>query len=123
MNLNELNNVFQLNIKLKKAGLMLTFWLTLRQFVSEKRLEKRLNESSPDIPIFGSDNFSSNVSNPAQINSKIISWVYLCLVKYWIFLSSGMLLLMSCQSPVVAFRIGYMILFLYFITTFQVMFS
>lgn len=102
---------------------MLTFWLTLRQFVSEKRLEKRLNESSPDIPIFGSDNFSSNVSNPAQINSKIISWVYLCLVKYWIFLSSGMLLLMSCQSPVVAFRIGYMILFLYFITTFQVMFS
>lgn len=52
--------------------------------------------------------------------SKFGAWLYKILIKYWIFISTGMLLLMSCQNEVVAYRIVYMILFLYFISTFQV---
>ena len=101
-----------------KVGLTLTFWLTLRQYIAE-RLDRTSPQQSTSQTMRRSEAiFGSTSSN--RINSKIINWIYLCLVKYWIYLSSGMLLLMSCQSPVVAYRIGYMILFLYFVTTFQV---
>ena len=75
------------------------------------------------ISVEDSSTFNAT-SNYGKINrlvqDEVVNWVYLCFIKYWIFLSSGMLLLMSCQNDVVAYRIGYMILFLYFITTFQV---
>lgn len=101
-----------------KVGLMLTFWLTQSQYLIEKRRESDLttiNQSGEEV-IVGSELTKKRI----MIKDLIINWIQLCFVKYWILLSSGMLLLMSCQNDVVAYRIGYMILFLYFITTFQV---
>jgi piezo-type mechanosensitive ion channel component 1/2 len=101
--------------------LLLFFWLTLRQFLTERRkksLRKSLNIE--DQSSYTADSTSTLVKNSLQ--AQIINWIYSCLVKYWIYLSSGMLLLMSCQNQVVAYRIGYMILFLAFITSFQVYF-
>lgn len=113
------------NFLIYKVGLTLTFWLTLRQFINEKISNNNLLTESTNVDnaliddTLNNNMFASTISNSTKINSKIVDWLYLCLVKYWIFLSSGMLLLMSCQNPVVAYRIGYMFLFLYFITTFQ----
>jgi hypothetical protein len=110
-----------------KAGLALTYWLTFKQFLTERRQKE--SGSSSDIVNGGTstnnqlriDSVSySLVSNTRQAH--IVHWIYGFLVKYWIFLSSGMLLLMSCQNSVVAYRIVYMVLLIYFITTFQVNF-
>ena len=108
---------------------MLAFWLTLSQYLNEKRNEVEMTELNQEdngvlrISVEDSSTFNAT-SNYGKINrlvqDEVVNWVYLCFIKYWIFLSSGMLLLMSCQNDVVAYRIGYMILFLYFITTFQV---
>jgi hypothetical protein len=105
-----------------KNGLLLSLWLTLKQHLNEVRKEKRLKSLSDPNNIATTSTETSSISfeNRNYIQAKIIDWIYLFLVKYWIFLSSGTLLLMSCQNEVVAYRIGYMVLFLYFITTFQV---
>lgn len=105
-----------------KNGLLLSLWLTLKQYLNEVRREKRLKSltNSNQAPATSTEASSISFDNRNDIQNKIIDWIYLFLVKYWIFLSSGTLLLMSCQNEVVAYRIGYMLLFLYFITTFQV---
>ena len=65
-------------------------------------------------------NIYIDASNSTIEGTFIGRWIYGLCIKYWIFVSTGMLLLMSCQNEVVAYRIVYMVLFLYFITVFQV---
>ena len=47
-------------------------------------------------------------------------WITNFLTKYWIFVSCGMLLLVSIQGTVVVYRIIYMAFYLFFILSFQV---
>ncbi|CAF4322153.1 unnamed protein product [Rotaria sp. Silwood2] len=47
-------------------------------------------------------------------------WLINLLIKYWIFVSCGMLLLVSIQNTVVIYRIIYMVFYLLFILSFQV---
>ena len=47
-------------------------------------------------------------------------WLVNFLTKYWIFVSCGMLLLVSIQNTVVMYRIIYMVFYLFFILSFQV---
>lgn len=92
--------------------MLLFYCLTVRQYITERRAQ-RLRE----LTGMG-DHIDSNMAINTQ--SQITDMFYSILVKYWIFLSSATLLFMSCQNEVVAYRIGYMALFLYFITAFQV---
>ncbi len=104
-----------------KNGLLLSLWLTFKQYLNEVRKQNRLKSSDPNrFPTTSAGTSTSSLDNRNEMQDKIFGWIYLCLVKYWIFLSSGTLLLMSCQNEVVAYRIGYMVLFIYFISTFQV---
>lgn len=100
-----------------KAGLTLFFWLTLHQFITERREATLLN-----IPI-NERNTNQLPFLDQNFQTEVVEWIQSIFAKYWIILSSLMLLLMSCQNEVVAYRIGYMCLFLYFITTFQVIFN
>ena len=99
-----------------KAGLTLIFWLTMHQFITERREATILH-----IPIYDTDTNQLPFLDQ-NFQTELFGWIQSIFAKYWIFLSSLMLLLMSCQNEVVAYRIGYMGLFLYFITTFQVFF-
>lgn len=102
-------------------SLLLTFYLTLKQYINEKRKAKQLLTNSPtQAPCSTTPSSSANTLTKHSPPNAMIAWLLSFLIKYWIFLSSITLLLMSCQQPVVAYRIGYMILFLYFIATFQV---
>jgi hypothetical protein len=47
-------------------------------------------------------------------------WIVNLLTKYWIFVTCGMLLLVSIQNTVVIYRIIYMAFYLFFILSFQV---
>ncbi|CAF4212188.1 unnamed protein product, partial [Rotaria sp. Silwood2] len=50
-------------------------------------------------------------------------WLINLLIKYWIFVSCGMLLLVSIQNTVVIYRIIYMVFYLLFILSFQISFG
>lgn len=100
-----------------KAALLSTFWLTLRQFITERRKERARLNISPELGVTSPG--SNSMLDASTMQTTFLNMFHSMLVKYWIFLSSGMLLLMSCQNQVVAYRIVYMILFLYFITAFQ----
>ncbi len=103
-----------------KSALLLLLWLTLKQYVTERQ-EK--SQQQQQFQTGSSDAQSINarsVSVKTTLQTQTIDWIYAKLVKYWIFLSTLTLLFMSCQNEVVAYRIVYMILFLYFITTFQI---
>ena len=108
-----------------KMGLLFFHWSTLRLFLMERCKTKSQatdetliisNSASPDLFGIG----SSNTITKPNIQTKIVDLIHSILIKYWINLSSSMLLLISCQNDVVAYRIGYMCLFVYLITAFQV---
>ncbi len=121
-----------------KTGLITFLLLTLKQFITERKEQIRragglqLVSDIHDVNFMQPQIDEENVLHIFQnredgftksyIQSTVSSWFHMFLIKYWIFLSSLTLLLMSCQNDVVAYRIGYMVLFLYFITTFQVIF-
>ncbi len=106
---------------------MLTFWLTLSQYLTEKRnevvLSSFVHEESGLRAATSSSILDLASSKRASIKKNVINWIQMFFIKSWILLSSGMLLLMSCQNPVVVYRIGYMLLFLYFIAVFQISYS
>ncbi len=105
---------------------MITFWLTFSQYLTEKRNEVVLTTSHEESGLQTAASLSIldlAASKRADIKKNVINWIQMFFIKFWIILSSGMLLLMSCQNPVVVYRIGYMILFLYFIFVFQISYS
>lgn len=102
---------------------MLTFWLTLSQYLTEKRNEMVLSSMSNEESGLRADLDSTldlATKKRNMIKKNVINWIQILFIKTWILLSSGMLLVMSLQDPVVVIRIGYMIFFLYFISAFQV---
>ncbi|CAM4812248.1 unnamed protein product [Rotaria magnacalcarata] len=91
---------------------MLFFWLTLRQYINEKRMN---NVQATDMR----RNSTSQDSYPRRLGR----WLINLLTKYWIFVSCGMLLLVSIQTTVVLYRIIYMAFYLFFILSFQISFG
>ncbi|CAF1290556.1 unnamed protein product, partial [Rotaria sordida] len=97
---------------LLKSFYMMFFWLTLRQYINEKRLANtEVNEARR--------NSTTNDSYPRRLGR----WLINLLTKYWIFVSCGMLLLVSIQNTVVIYRIIYMVFYLFFILSFQISFG
>ncbi|CAF3267963.1 unnamed protein product [Rotaria sp. Silwood2] len=100
---------------LLKSFYMMFFWLTLRQYINEKRnTNTRLNE----VIELTRRSSASNDSYPRRLGR----WLINLLTKYWIFVSCGMLLLVSIQNTVVIYRIIYMAFYLFFILSFQISF-
>ncbi|CAF3473310.1 unnamed protein product [Rotaria sp. Silwood1] len=97
---------------LLKSFYKMFFWLTLRQYINEKRLANtEVNEARRNsIP---------NDSYPRRLGQ----WLINLLTKYWICVSCGMLLLVSIQNTVVIYRIIYMVFYLFFIISFQISFG
>ena len=110
-----------------KTCLLTFLLLTLKQFITEhKRTKRLLLLSALNQPLADADNelsgeetalpatvhrsssprlhLTENDLAKAYFKSNIAVWVHGFLIKYWIFLSSGTLLLMSCQNQVVAYR-------------------
>lgn len=113
-----------------KAGLISCLLLSLKQFIAQRdtnTTNDTSNTADPEASTSSRPNvvrrLSENALAKAYFKSTFATWLHSFLIKYWIFLSSGTLLLMSSQNDVVAYRIVYMALFLYLITTFQLMYS
>ncbi|CAF1149255.1 unnamed protein product, partial [Didymodactylos carnosus] len=104
---------------LVKSFYMVFFWLTLRQFISEIRNSRTLSEHDTGQGQIRLSSESSTRSYPRRLGR----WIVNIMTKYWIFISCGMLLLMSIQQTVVAYRIIYMMFYLFFILSFQISFG
>ncbi|CAF1290006.1 unnamed protein product [Adineta steineri] len=95
-----------------KSFYMMFFWLTFRQYISERQNANiQPNEAVPLT--------TSPVSYPKRLGQWLINF----LTKYWIFVSCGMLLLVSIQNTVVIYRIIYMAFYLFFILSYQISFG
>lgn len=112
----------------------LMFWLTLRQYIRERRHNRRgEGEKYAMEPVASPSSrksiveiFNFDVTDMVDgYDSNTMIWlghyVWCLLCKYWIFVCAAMLLVISIQE-VVVYRIIYMILFLYFVLSFQFMY-
>lgn len=108
------------------------FWITLRQYQEEKELE-RVNPSGGNSNAAGSSNqartsfhrkmsFASAAMPELDTTlAKFSRVIRILFVKYWIWIVTIMLMVMSLRGDqVVIYRIIYMLLFLSFIFVFQV---
>ena len=103
------------------------FWVTFRQYREEKAFKKcdqinvTLNISSPQSYL---RHFSVSNVDSLNISSSLLSLsnsIHSILVKYWIWVVTIMLMVMSFDSKnVVIYRVFYMLLFLSFIFILQV---
>ncbi|CAF2332716.1 unnamed protein product [Rotaria sp. Silwood2] len=97
---------------LVKSLYMMIFCLTFRQYINERR--------SLNIPSTEGHRVSISANSYA---GRLGRWFISFLTKYWIFVSCGMILLVSIRGTVVIYRIIYMIFYLFFILSFQISFG
>lgn len=117
------------------------FWVTLRQAVQEwlQRRQTALGQglaleevvdSPPPPPADDEDPFRVKHRMPSTAKDGLVGhdsdaiksvgrWMWHMFCKYWIFVCTGMFLLIALQEAVI-YRIIYMVLFLYFVITFQI---
>ncbi|CAF1213486.1 unnamed protein product [Rotaria magnacalcarata] len=114
---------------LVKSLYMMFFWLTLRQYINERQ--------NPNVSIIAETFFFYSQEficfllfidqrfsrSPDSYPRRLGQWLINILTKYWIFVSCGMLLLVSIQNTVVIYRIIYMAFYLFFILSFQISFG
>ncbi|CAG2112964.1 unnamed protein product [Medioppia subpectinata] len=116
------------------------FWITLKQYLEEKETEKRkqfaqgvmlqpfnitFSTGQPGAPPHDLRRQMSLATTTGTNQSPIVLWLTNLLkdllVKYWIWIVTSMLMVMSLSGDrVVLFRIVYMALFLSFVLLFQV---
>lgn len=106
------------------------FWLTLRQFMKERQ-EARQNSALADMvaPLQVTVGTATGVQNrqedknQSKIMKTIGAFVVRFLVKFWIWVVAIMLFIVAITGQrMTAFRILYMVLFLFFILSFQLSF-
>ncbi|CAF4702929.1 unnamed protein product [Rotaria sp. Silwood1] len=97
---------------LVKSIYMMVFCLTFRQYISGRG---NLNLSSTEGHRFSisADSYTGRLGR----------WFINFLTKYWIFVSCGMILLVSIRGSVVIYQIIYMVFYLFFILSFQISFG
>ncbi|XP_065315038.1 piezo-type mechanosensitive ion channel component 2-like isoform X2 [Gordionus sp. m RMFG-2023] len=105
------------------------FWITMRQFVIEKKKENLVRVISIDGQqqqlITGALKPSDILSQDGtRITSKLGHLMYWLCIKYWILICCGFLLFMGiATAPVVLYRIGYTMFFVVFLIMFQMVFK
>ncbi|CAF3646268.1 unnamed protein product [Rotaria sordida] len=95
-----------------KSLYMMIFWLTLRQYINERRSLNAPSTEGHRLSI-SADSYGGRLGQ----------WFINFLTKYWIFVSCGMILIVSIRGTVVIYRIIYMVFYLFFILSFQISFG
>uniref|UniRef100_A0A914W7L3 Piezo-type mechanosensitive ion channel component n=1 Tax=Plectus sambesii TaxID=2011161 RepID=A0A914W7L3_9BILA len=125
------------------------FWVTLRQYIHEQ-MEKNRNvmvggvgthpfhvafttaysdvekpmrqPSSVSQEMRSKDRRPSSILHPSPKIQQFAKWMRRLISKYWVVINLCLLLLISLQNPVVAYRVVYMAFFLLFVNCFQISF-
>uniref|UniRef100_A0A3B3RZ37 Piezo-type mechanosensitive ion channel component 2a, tandem duplicate 2 n=1 Tax=Paramormyrops kingsleyae TaxID=1676925 RepID=A0A3B3RZ37_9TELE len=105
-----------------KIVCLLSFWLLLRQALTERR-EKLQQESAlsgikVDVPAEGGgDGVNSQEKEIVQVLGSMVMAMF---VKYWIYLCGGMFFFVSFEGRIVMYKIIYMMLFLFGVALYQI---
>ncbi|XP_077306524.1 piezo-type mechanosensitive ion channel component 1 isoform X2 [Lithobates pipiens] len=97
----------------------LTFWLLLRQFVTEQ-LQKRRRVSPPLVEVTVQESGQSAEKNLLKCVGDQVMGFY---AKYWIYVCGGMFIMVSFAGRLVVYKIVYMFLFLLCLIIFQVYYT
>ncbi|KAM4614365.1 piezo-type mechanosensitive ion channel component 1 [Discoglossus pictus] len=97
----------------------LTFWLLLRQFVSEKLLKpKKVVTALMEVTVSGTGEVPEK-NFLKCLGEQVMSFY----AKYWIYVCGGMFIVVSFAGRLVVYKIVYMFLFLLCLTLFQVYYT
>ncbi|XP_072425936.1 piezo-type mechanosensitive ion channel component 2 isoform X1 [Chiloscyllium punctatum] len=95
----------------------LTFWLLLRQYITERREAKKLKESAlSEVKVEELDDGQQG----KEIMKVLGTLVMGMFVKYWIYVCGGMFFFVSFEGKIVMYKIIYMMLFLFCVALYQV---
>ncbi|XP_063293700.1 piezo-type mechanosensitive ion channel component 1 isoform X1 [Pelobates fuscus] len=98
---------------------MLTFWLLLRQFVTEKLLKhKKETPALVEVTVSGAE--PSKEKNLLKCFGEQVMSFY---AKYWIYLCGGMFIVVSFAGRLVVYKIVYMFIFLLCLVFFQLYYT
>ncbi|XP_078397176.1 piezo-type mechanosensitive ion channel component 2-like [Cetorhinus maximus] len=95
----------------------LTFWLLLRQYITERREAKKLKESAlSEVKVEELEDGQQG----KEIMKVLGTLVMGMFVKYWIYVCGGMFFFVSFEGKIVMYKIIYMMLFLFCVALYQV---
>ncbi|KAG8442206.1 hypothetical protein GDO86_011126 [Hymenochirus boettgeri] len=102
-----------------------TFWLLLRQHLTEQKASKQKETTLMEIKV-GSQDKEEEVQKPEEeddendIMKVLGNLVKAMFVKYWIYVCGGMFFFVSFEGKTVMYKIIYMMLFLFCVALYQV---
>ncbi|XP_072008358.1 piezo-type mechanosensitive ion channel component 2 isoform X9 [Engystomops pustulosus] len=103
-----------------------TFWLLLRQHLTEQKILKAQEATLSEIKV-GSQDKEEDVQKPEDeeedendIMKVLGNMVMAMFVKYWIYVCGGMFFFVSFEGKIVMYKIIYMMLFLFCVALYQV---
>ncbi|XP_066558966.1 piezo-type mechanosensitive ion channel component 2 [Amia ocellicauda] len=104
-----------------KVSYAFTFWLLLRQHLTEKQEEQRLKqEPLEEIKVCSPPPSPGQDDSPVTLMEVLGSLVKSMLVKYWILFCCTMFFVVSFSGKVVVYKILYIMLFLFCVVLYQV---
>ncbi|XP_075911244.1 piezo-type mechanosensitive ion channel component 2-like [Petromyzon marinus] len=100
----------------------LTFWVLLRQFITERRAERK-NELMVQTGMAAAEEAELKGEKESVVVRMIGGMVMGVFIKYWIYVCGGMFFFVSLEGRMVVYKIIYMVLFLSCVALYQVYYS
>ncbi|XP_067291682.1 piezo-type mechanosensitive ion channel component 2 isoform X2 [Pseudorasbora parva] len=104
-----------------KTLCLLSFWLLVRQFLTERR-ERQTDESQlSDVKVEGHtlEGLEDEAGGHREMMDVLASTVMAMLNKYWIYICGGMFFFVSFEGRIVMYKIIYMMMFLFCVALYQ----
>ncbi|XP_016106437.1 piezo-type mechanosensitive ion channel component 2-like [Sinocyclocheilus grahami] len=104
-----------------KTLCLLSFWLLLRQFLTERR-ERQTDETQlSDVKVEGhtTEGLEDEASGHREMMDVLGRTVMAMLNKYWIYICGGMFFFVSFEGRIVMYKIIYMMMFLFCVALYQ----
>ena len=107
---------------LMKSLFTLMFWVTLRQWIRERQDQSKKILAPPQVTLEATTAAMTQSDKDKKSSWKrVVKFFHDFLVRFWIWIVATMLFVLGISgNDVTVFRIGYMMLFLVFITVFHV---
>ncbi|XP_066538548.1 piezo-type mechanosensitive ion channel component 2 [Hoplias malabaricus] len=102
---------------------LLSFWLLLRQALTERRERQRDETQLSDIRVEGCSQekeMEAEAEEQREMMDVLGSTVMAMLNKYWIYICGGMFFFVSFEGRIVMYKIIYMMMFLFCVALYQV---
>uniref|UniRef100_A0A674D6Z2 Piezo-type mechanosensitive ion channel component 2-like n=1 Tax=Salmo trutta TaxID=8032 RepID=A0A674D6Z2_SALTR len=99
---------------------LLSFWLLLRQALTERKESQREEEVLLDIRVIHKEEEVDEGSGHREMMELLGNTLTAMLNKYWIYICAGMFFFVSFQGRIVMYKIIYMMLLLFCVACYQV---